>query len=121
LNIFPNLAISLFKATSYWYCNIQQFVPVSSGRTEQRGWFFRTKFLADESAFDRLHLPFSELIRARIIKYYIDKIGDEDHRACEKLQRVAHQVDKWPILGSQEKRIGWFEEAYAHAMSNDGK
>jgi phenylpropionate dioxygenase-like ring-hydroxylating dioxygenase large terminal subunit len=115
-NIFPNLAVSLFRALPYWYCNVQQFVPVSSRHTKQRGWFFRTQFLSEESAFDRLIRPFSEPVRARLVRYYIKKIGDEDHRACEQLQTVAHQIDNWPILGSQEKRVEWLEEAYAQAM-----
>jgi hypothetical protein len=117
-NIFPNLTVSLFRAAPYWYTHVQQFVAVAPGRTNLRGWFYRTRFLADEeSALNRLIRPISEPIRARIVRYYIDKIAGQDHVACERLQTVAHQIDKWPILGSQEKRIEWFEESYAQAMS----
>ncbi len=116
-NIFPNLAISLFRAVPYWYCFVQQFVPLAPAHSVQQGWFFRTNFLADEERpLDRLIRPFSELIRARIVRYNIEKTGDEDHRACERWQTVAHQIDNWPILGAQEKRIEWFEEAYAQAL-----
>jgi phenylpropionate dioxygenase-like ring-hydroxylating dioxygenase large terminal subunit len=117
-NIFPNLLVSLFKAKPYWYCHIQQFVPAAPGRSNLRGWYYPTQFPAEaESAFDRLTRPISEPIRARIVRYYIDKIGREDYAACERLQTVAHQIDSRPILGSQEKRIEWFEESYVQAMS----
>jgi hypothetical protein len=41
--------------------------------------------------------------------------------AIEQLQTVAHQADRWPILGSQEKRIARLEEAYVQAMSSHQK
>jgi phenylpropionate dioxygenase-like ring-hydroxylating dioxygenase large terminal subunit len=117
-NIFPNLVVSLFKAKPYWYCHIQQFVPYTPSRSNLRGWFYPTQFpVEDESAFDRLTRPISEPIRARIVRYYIDKIGREDSAVCERLQTVAHQIDSRPILASQEKRIEWFEESYIQAMT----
>jgi hypothetical protein len=33
------------------------------------------------------------------------------------MQTIAHQFEGSPILGAQEKRIEWFEEAYEAAMS----
>jgi hypothetical protein len=50
------------------------------------------------------------------VRYYVDKTGRQDYAACERLQTVAHQIDRWPILGTQEKRIEWFEESYTQAM-----
>jgi phenylpropionate dioxygenase-like ring-hydroxylating dioxygenase large terminal subunit len=118
-NIFPNVAVSLFRAVPYWYCLVQQFVPLARARSVQKGWFFRTNFLADEeSAFDRLTRPFSEPIRSRIVRYYVERTGDEDHRACEQWQTIAHQIDRWPILGAQETRVEWFEESYAQALGH---
>ena len=117
LNIFPNVAVSLFRAVPYWYCLVQQFVPLGRARSVQKGWFYRTNFLQDEErTFDRLTRPFSELIRSRIVRYYVEKTGDEDHRACEEWQTIAHQIDRWPILGAQETRVEWFEESYAQAL-----
>ena len=119
-NIFPNVAVSLFRAVPYWYCLVQQFVPLARARTVQKGWFYRTKFLADEEkAIDRLIRPFSEPIRSRIVRYYVEQTGDEDHRACERWQEVAHQINSWPILGSQETRVEWFEESYAQALGQN--
>lgn len=119
-NIFPNLAISLFRAAPYWYCYVQQFVPDAPARSTQRGWFFRTRLLAnEEGVIGRLTRPLTEITRAQIVRYYINKIGDEDHRACERLQSVAHQIDASPKLGTQEQRIEWFEESYAQAVGAD--
>jgi phenylpropionate dioxygenase-like ring-hydroxylating dioxygenase large terminal subunit len=117
LNIFPNVAVSLFRAVPYWYCLVQHFVPLARDRSVQKGWFYRTKFLADEErTIDGLMRPFSEPIRSRIVRYYVEQTGDEDHRACERWQTIAHQIDRWPILGAQETRVEWFEEAYAQAL-----
>ena len=55
-------------------------------------------------------------MRARAVRFYQDRTAREDHEVCERLQRVAGQIEGWPILGSQETRIGWFEEAYAKAV-----
>jgi phenylpropionate dioxygenase-like ring-hydroxylating dioxygenase large terminal subunit len=119
-NVFPNVAISLFKATPYWYCYVQQFVPDAAEQSTQLGWFFRTGLPADgEGAIGRLTRPLTEITRARIVRYYINKIGNEDHRVCERLQSVAHQIDAWPRLGTQERRIEWFEESYARAVGTD--
>ncbi len=112
-NIFPNLVVSLFPASPYWYCNVQQFVPRAVDRCWQRGWFFNTGIEVELSAYSRLIKPISEAIRSRIVRYYIEKIGNEDHRACEKLQMVAHQADASPLLSAQEQRVQWFEESYA--------
>ena len=117
-NIFPNLSVSLFWAAPYWYAFAQQFVPLAPGRTLQRGWFYRTKMLANEEGIlSSLIRPIYEPIRARIVRHYIDKITREDNVICEALQSVAHQADGAPILGKQEQRIGWFEESYARAMN----
>jgi phenylpropionate dioxygenase-like ring-hydroxylating dioxygenase large terminal subunit len=116
-NVFPNVAVSFFRAVPYWYCQVQHFVPLARDRSFQKSWFFRTKFMEkEESVFDRLIRPISEPIRARIVRYYAERTGDEDHRACEKWQTIAHQINRWPILGAQETRVEWFEEAYARAL-----
>jgi hypothetical protein len=115
-NIFPNLAVTIFNARAYWYAHIQQFVPVSARQSKWRGWFFPTNFpAAGETRLQRLFRPFSEPIRARIVRHHIEKIGNEDHVTCERLQEVFAQAGRQPILGSQEARVGWFREAYTQA------
>jgi phenylpropionate dioxygenase-like ring-hydroxylating dioxygenase large terminal subunit len=114
-NIFPNLAVSLFRTHPYWYANIQQFVPVSAGRSKWRGWFYPTIFPVPETALERRLRRYTEPIRARIVRRHIEKIAHEDHAVCERLQEVAHQAEP-PILGAQEVRVGWFQEAYEQTM-----
>jgi phenylpropionate dioxygenase-like ring-hydroxylating dioxygenase large terminal subunit len=117
LNIFPNLAVSLFNARPYWFCHVQLFAPTSPGQTHHRAWLFQTGFPAKERALDRWTRPFSDVIRAHLVRRSTRRICDEDRRACEQLQAIAHQFDGAPILGAHEKRIEWFEEAYEVAMS----
>src|SRR6185437_3124219 len=91
-SIFPNLAVSMFRAQPYWYFHVQQFVPLAPGRCHWRGWFGRTEFLANEERpFDRWARPYSEPIRARIVRYYVKRTNREDIEACEQLQTMARQ------------------------------
>jgi len=118
-NIFPNLAVSLFKAMPYWYFCVQQFIPISPGRTRVKAWFAPTRHVAGfESFFHRLLRlwPLTAPTHALIVRHYIRKTAEEDHAACARLQLASHQIDGWPILGAQEERIRWFEEAYADAL-----
>jgi phenylpropionate dioxygenase-like ring-hydroxylating dioxygenase large terminal subunit len=116
-NIFPNLAVSLFNARPYWYCYVQVFAPTSPSLTQHTGWIFQTGFPAKERALDRWTRPISDVIRGHLVRHFVRKIGDEDRRACEQMQTIAHQFEGSPILGAHEKRIEWLEEAYEVAMS----
>ena len=79
------------------------------GRSRWRGWFFRTIFPAVErNAGDRLARLVPDLVRARIVRHYLERTAGEDHDACERLQEVAAQAGRQPILGAQETRVGWF-------------
>jgi phenylpropionate dioxygenase-like ring-hydroxylating dioxygenase large terminal subunit len=120
-NIFPNLAVSLFRATPYWCVHVQRFVPVAPGRSRIKGWFARTELGTEGQGLARRLLrlwPLTAPTHAEIVRYHIRKIGREDHEACARLQSVAHQIGGWPILGAQETRIAWFEEAYAEALAS---
>lgn len=59
----------------------------------------------------------SELIRGPIVGHFIGKVLREDQGACEKLQTVAHQIRRRPIVGALEERVAWFDETYAKAMT----
>ncbi|MFN4016555.1 MAG: aromatic ring-hydroxylating oxygenase subunit alpha [Reyranella sp.] len=118
-NVFPNLAVSIFNARPYWYCLVQLFAPTSASQTHHKAWLFETGFAVKERAIDRWTRPIADVIRAHLARHFIKKIGDEDHRACEQMQTIAHQFEGSPILGAHEKRIEWFEEAYEAAMSRD--
>jgi hypothetical protein len=43
-------------------------------------------------------------------------IGREDHEVCERIQKIAHQIDQAPLIGALEERIVWFEESYRRIM-----
>ncbi len=116
-NIFPNLAVSIFNARPYWFCHVQLFAPASPSQTRHMTWLFQTGFPAKERALDRWTRPFLDVIRAHLVRHFTKKITDEDRRACEQMQKIAHQFEGSPILGAHEKRIEWFEEAYDVAMS----
>jgi phenylpropionate dioxygenase-like ring-hydroxylating dioxygenase large terminal subunit len=118
-NIFPNLAISIFDARPYWFCYVQQFAPMSPSQTHHMGWLFQTRLPVKERALDRWTRPVSDLVRARLVRHFVKKIGDEDRQACEQMQTIAHQFEGAPILSAHEKRIEWFEDAYEVATSKD--
>jgi phenylpropionate dioxygenase-like ring-hydroxylating dioxygenase large terminal subunit len=111
--ILPNLVITHFVADQpFWYCNIQQFVPIAPGRSATRSWIYPAPFPAHRAWHVRWLRFLTEPIRRRILAYYLRRIFGEDNAVCERLQEVAHQIDKAPRLGALEERIGWFEESY---------
>ncbi len=121
LNFFPNLVISFTKARPYWNAHIQQFVPLSPHRSLWRNWYFTTTHpVADDTLLHRLTRPLTDRVRARVARYYIVKIGGEDHRVCELQQQVAHQSGARPILGALERRVGWFNEECARLFDGPG-
>ncbi|MFO1080059.1 MAG: Rieske 2Fe-2S domain-containing protein [Reyranellaceae bacterium] len=113
LNIFPDLAVSIFAARPCWYAAIQQFVPLTAGRSLWRGWVFRTVFpVRLRNLAERLAQPVPEPIRAHLVRRGLERIANQDHEACERLQEVAAQAGGNPLLGAQEERLAWFQEAY---------
>ena len=57
----------------------------------------------------------SQLVDPRIELF--DDVAERDD--VEHALAVAHQIDAWPRLGTQEQRIEWFEESYAQAAGAD--
>jgi hypothetical protein len=51
-----------------------------------------------------------------IVPVYMRKIVREDNEICERIQTVAHQIDRFPRLAAHEERIAWFEESYTAAL-----
>jgi len=117
LNIFPNLAVSLFNTRPYWYANIQQFEPLAPGRTRWRSWFHPTPLAAAETPLQRLTRPLFDPMRNLLVRRGVHRVGEEDHRTCEHQQEVAHQAGPRPLLGRQEERVGWFLESYDGAVA----
>lgn len=88
-----------------------QYTPVAPDRSAFRSWSYPAPFAADFSWFTRATRPITDFFRRRIYLYYFARVVGEDAAVCEHIQQVAHQIDKPPLLGLQEERVGWFEES----------
>jgi phenylpropionate dioxygenase-like ring-hydroxylating dioxygenase large terminal subunit len=116
--IFPNLAVVQLRTVQSWYILLMQYVPISTDRTLVRTWFYPAPFPVDDKSWlHRLFRRYIELWLPLFVRHYIRKIAGEDHSICEQIQTIASQIDGWPILGLQEERLVWFEQAYAQAMA----
>ena len=116
--ILPNLIVSLFRSDGdFFHCYVQQSVPVAHDRSVQRIWVHPAPFQADHSWFIRWTRPLSDPIRNRLLWHYVRRVGREDNSACERLQEVAHQVDRPPFLSAIEERVGWFEQSYRQLVT----
>jgi len=116
--ILPNLIVTLLRSDGeFFHCYIQQSVPVAHDRSIQRIWVHPAPFPANHSWFTRCTRPLTDPIRNRLLLHYVRRVGREDNSACERLQAVAHQVDKPPFLSALEERIGWFEQSYRQLVA----
>lgn len=119
LNFFPNLTAAIVRTFDRSYVVLDQYLPVAVDRTLVRRWFYPAPFpLADRGFFRNLLSGYVALWLPLAVRHFAGRIGAEDREACEKLQSVARQIRRNPILGLQEERIAWFEEAYAQAMAS---
>ncbi|SKA42167.1 Phenylpropionate dioxygenase, large terminal subunit [Enhydrobacter aerosaccus] len=110
--ILPNLIIAHVDADRpFWFSNIMQYSPLAPDHTTYRSWSYPSPFEADLSRFARAKRFVTDIFRRPIYQYYFNRVVREDVAVCERLQEVAHQVDRRPLLGAQEERIAWFEEA----------
>jgi len=85
-------------------------------------WFFPAPYPPEDRGL-LLNLWFANLAlyMPLVMRYLSGKVNAEDQAVCEHLQSIAHQIDGLPILGLQEERIAWFEEAYADAIAASRK
>jgi phenylpropionate dioxygenase-like ring-hydroxylating dioxygenase large terminal subunit len=114
----PDLLISHFRAyAQYWYCQFQQYMPVSHDRTEMRAWVYPAPFPANHKPHVKWTRALTEPTRKRIVLQFAKIVAREDNEVCEKVQTNAHQIHARPMLGALEERISWFEESYARAMA----
>ena len=110
--ILPDLIVAHAKAdSSFWFCNIMQYSPVAHDRTAFRGWLYAAPFESGLPRLAQATRPITDIFRRYIYRHYLKRVVNEDASVCERIQEVAHQIDKVPMLGAQEERIGWFEEA----------
>lgn len=116
--ILPNLIVALLRSDGeFFHCYVQQSVPVAHDQSVQRIWVHPAPFLADHAWPIRLTRALSDPIRNRLLPHYVRRVGREDNAVCERLQEVAHQIDRPPFLSAVEERIGWFEQAYRQLVA----
>jgi len=122
LQILPDLVVAHVDADRpFWFCNIMQFSATAHDRTAFRSWSYPAPFDADLSWIARVTRPITDIFRRRIYLHYYNRVVKEDAAVCERIQEVAHQIDAVPLLGAQEERIAWFEEAIRHLPGSGGE
>jgi len=108
----PDLVVALVDTDRpHWYSYILQYAPVAHDRTAFRSWSYPAPFASDFTWLTRAARPITDLFRRPIYRHCYSRVVDEDAAVCERLQETAHQVERAPILGALEERIGWFEES----------
>jgi phenylpropionate dioxygenase-like ring-hydroxylating dioxygenase large terminal subunit len=111
--IMPSLIVSHFRSDQqFWHCLIQQYVPLAHDRSEIRAWLYPAPFPADHHWLAERTRAFTDPVRRLIVAHYVRLIAREDHDVCERIQKIAHQIDAAPMIGALEERIAWFEESY---------
>jgi phenylpropionate dioxygenase-like ring-hydroxylating dioxygenase large terminal subunit len=115
--IMPNLILSHFRSDGqFWFCVVEQYVPIAHDRSQLRAWLYPAPFPADRSPREKRMRLLTDPIRRLAVPRYFRKIAREDHAVCERTQEIAHQLGEPPIIGALEERIVWFEESYRRLM-----
>ncbi len=114
LQLVPNVLMSFFRtAFGHFHCVILLYEPVRHDRTNLRGWLYPAPFPGRRSWTRAL----GERVRAAVVKPYVEMVLREDNLVCERIQEVAHQIGRAPLIGRLEERIGWFEDSYRKLMA----
>jgi phenylpropionate dioxygenase-like ring-hydroxylating dioxygenase large terminal subunit len=114
---FPNLLVVHLEAAYNTYMLVQNYTPIAHNQNLLRTWIFPCP-LPHRKRADR-HQFLATLARPFLpiaVPIYAKKITGEDNDICEQIQKYAGQIGHWPILGSHEERITWFEETYNQAL-----
>jgi phenylpropionate dioxygenase-like ring-hydroxylating dioxygenase large terminal subunit len=116
--IMPNLIVSHFRSDGhFWYCLVQQYVPLAHDRSQIRAWVYPAPFPADRTPLEERTRRLTDPVRRLAVGHYFRQIAREDHAVCERIQEIAHQIDGPPLIGALEERIVWFEESYRRIMA----
>jgi phenylpropionate dioxygenase-like ring-hydroxylating dioxygenase large terminal subunit len=112
LQILPDLVIShVAGRRPFWFVNVAQYAARAPDETAFRTWSFPAPFAAPLSWLERATRPITDLLRHPVYFRYYKQVVRQDITVCERLQKVAHQVDRAPMLGALEERIAWFEDS----------
>jgi len=114
LQFVPNVLMAFFRTDfDNFHCIVQLYEPVRHDRTNVRAWLYPAPVPGRRSWARML----SDSVRSPIIKRYVAMVVREDNLVCERIQKVAHQIGRPPLLGRLEERIGWFEDSYRKLMA----
>ena len=117
LQVMPNLNMVHSGTDGGFYsCVLHQFVPLAHDRTLLRAWIYPAPFDGQLGWLARSTRGLTEPFRRPIVARMVKRILREDAAACERLQQTAHQIDRAPLLGALEERVGWFEESYRRLL-----
>ena len=117
-HVVPNMLLVLFHTDAqFWSCFIQVYEPVRHDRSIMRTWVYAAPFETDHTWLRTLTDP----IRKPIVRHYLNKVFREDNTVSERIQKVAHQIDRPPLLGALEERIDWYEQSYRGLVDAGGR
>ena len=101
LQFVPNVLMAFFRTDfDNFHCIVQLYEPVRHDRTNVRAWLYPAPVPGRRSWARKL----SDSVRSPIIKRYVAMVVREDNLVCERIQKVAHQIGRPPLLGRLEER-----------------
>jgi phenylpropionate dioxygenase-like ring-hydroxylating dioxygenase large terminal subunit len=115
--IFPNLVVVHLRRLGRWYVLVMQYLAPAVDRTLVRTWIFPVSLALTRSPAERAWDVVLDHPRAVLMRFGTDIVVGEDNAICARLQSLADQPRGLPILGAEEERIAWFDEAYARVMA----
>lgn len=114
LQLVPNVLMAFFRTDfDHFHCVVMLYEAVRHDRTNVRAWLHPAPFPGRRSWARALTDP----VRSSIVRRHVATVMREDGLVCERIQGVARQIGRPPLLGGLEERIGWFEESYRKLMA----
>ncbi len=117
-HLFPNVVVSFNHATrlfgdDYHYMIVQHFKPQSTNQTNIGVSVYLMPFNRPAGVVKRVLRHLTIPIVNVLCQLVMNKVHKEDNQACERLQKVSHQIESEMRLSAGEQRLGWFEQVYA--------
>lgn len=114
LQFVPNVLMAFFRTDfDHYHCAVLLYEPVRHDRTIVHAWAYPAPIPGRRSWASALTDP----VRSFIVQRYVAMVLREDNLVCERIQGIAHQIGRAPMLGGLEERIGWFEQSYRELLA----
>lgn len=119
--VFPNLVLShvhvlSIGGLSVWYMLALYYEPIAHDRTRLHVVYQPSPFSTRGQGVMGIGHDFFERIRSYFVGRSARTVIAEDNEVCEGLQTNMGTSDGTVYLASQEKRMRYFEDAYASAL-----